>query len=160
MLMDPAELLWMATEAGITERERQIFALRYCEGIPDATISELLGITEATVRSTISHVTTTFREHHWATRHGAEAAEANLNSIEIPEASREALDYAQDVLDAHANHLSGKPGGPTRWGEDRPKGPGKGHRQKQKQAMPPPDKVRLVTVHDVLIMILERETRA
>ena len=159
MLLDPSELTWMATEAGITERERQIFALRYCEGLPDRVISEQLGITEETVRSTISHVTAALREHQWATKHGAQAAEENLNSLDAIEASPEVKEYAEGILEAHENRQSGKPGGPTRWGEDRPKGKGSKRPQKAKEAMPPLDKVRMVTVHDVLMIIRARERR-
>lgn len=59
-LIESLALFW-ALET-LTERQRDVLVLRYLQDVPPAIVAETLGITQATVRSTIRHACARLRQ--------------------------------------------------------------------------------------------------
>jgi DNA-binding CsgD family transcriptional regulator len=166
MTLAPAELMWMASEAWITEREREVMELRYCKDLSCAAIGRLLGITESTVKNTVAHVKQKFRAYQWPAGSAADAARHLAEMDTEPVAGEALTEYAEGILEAVENRRAGKPGHAThlpapvlrkkkrkRKGQD-PDAPD------LKAALPPPlPKGRMVLVRDVLLMVMQREQR-
>jgi DNA-binding CsgD family transcriptional regulator len=114
MRLDGRDLAWMAAEAGLTERERQMMELRYVQELSYSAVARLLGVAEATVRVTISHARDKLEAHQWPPAEQADAGDAlaALTAADY-DVSPGALEYAHGVLEALENRTAGHARGVT-----------------------------------------------